>query len=327
MRLGIVTQIFRTEVEKHTVIQDIGFDELLEFVKSYLSHLYVQCLVQGNMTREDVVEKIRQCIGIFQCKPLQTGTKPMAKVAQLPLDTNYCKVRNLNPTDVNSVVLNYYQLGIDSDQMRAMINLMVVSIRQGSKDRSRSRVDCILFHSFQLMIEEPMFDQLRTKEQLGYEVHCEYKNSYGVLGVCITVFIQADKFTTEHVDERIEEFMKSFAKTLESITEDELNSFKETLKKKKMCADIHLKQEFDRNWNEIQMDHYMFDRLQREVVALRAITLDDLRKWYAAYMQNGEHFRKLSLHVIGNNGAAIAEARKDGDASTDIELEETLSEF
>ncbi|XP_032680712.1 nardilysin-like isoform X2 [Odontomachus brunneus] len=301
MRLGIVTQVFRTEVEKHAVIQDIGFDELLEFVKFYLSRLYVQCLVQGNMMREDVVEKVRQCIGILQCEPLQANTRPMAKITQLPLGIYCCKVRNLNPTDVNSVVLNYYQLGVDSDQMRAMIHLML------------------------LMLEEPMFNQLRTKEQLGYEVRCDHKNSYGVLGVCITVFTQADKYTTEHVDERIEEFMKSFATTLENITDDELNSFKETLKKKKMCADIYLKQEFDRNWTEIEMENYMFDRLQREVVALRAITLDDLKKWYAKYMMNGEYFRKLSLQVIGNNGATIAEAKTDGDVSRDIKLKETFN--
>lgn len=193
---------------------------------------------------------------------------------------------------------------------------------------SPSRNDYILLSPFQLMMEEPMFDQLRTKEQLGYEVHCEYKNSYGVLGICVTVFTQADKYTTEHVDERIEEFMKSFAKTLENITKDELDNFKQTLKKKKMYADVHLKQEVDRNWSEIQTEYYMFDRLQREVIALQSITLDDMRKWYAAYMQNGEHFRKLSLHVIGNtpSGAATAKVCEDGHNSEHVQLEE-IREF
>lgn len=126
MRLGIVAQIFRSELDKHVAIQDVSYDELLKFVKSYLSHLYIQCLVQGNMVQEDVIEKIQECIGILQYEPLRT--RPVAKIGQLPLDVHYSKVYNLNPIDVNSVVLNYYQLGIDSDQMRAMINLIVVSI-------------------------------------------------------------------------------------------------------------------------------------------------------------------------------------------------------
>ena len=40
-------------------------------------------------------------------------------------------------------------------------------------------------------------------------------NYYGILGYSITVCIQADKYITEHVDQRIEKFLKSFNKILE----------------------------------------------------------------------------------------------------------------
>lgn len=171
-----------------------------------------------------------------------------------------------------------------------------------------------------------MFDQLRTKEQLGYDIQCDYKNTTGILGFCISAIIQADKYTTEYVDMRIEEFLKSFAETLEKTTEDELCNFKETLKKKKLCADVHLKQEVDRNWFEIEMAYYMFNRLERDVIALESITLDELRQWYAAHMQNGEIFRKLSVHVIGNvsNGAAIPETHENANV---LEPEILSSEF
>lgn len=181
-----------------------------------------------------------------------------------------------------------------------------------------------ILRSFQLMMEEPMFDQLRTKEQLGYDIQCDYKNTIGILGFCVSACIQADKYTTEYVDVRIEEFLKSFAVTLKNTTENELSSFKETLKKKKLCADVHLKQEVDRNWSEIEMEYYMFDRLEREVVALQSITLDELREWYAAHTQNGENFRKLSVHVIGSvsNGEAGTHER-----NVDEQVEMDCGEF
>ncbi|EFN75482.1 Nardilysin [Harpegnathos saltator] len=161
------------------------------------------------------------------------------------------------------------------------------------------RVGYILLRSFQLMMEEPMFHQLRTKEQLGYDIHCKDKNTNGILGFYIRAFIRATKYTTEYVDERIEEFLKSFAETLEKTTQEELDTFKETLKKRKHSVDVHLKQEVDRNWNEIETEYYVFDRYHRELNALQHIGVDTLRAWYAQHVQNGPNFRKLSIHVVG----------------------------
>ncbi len=43
-------------------------------------------------------------------------------------------------------------------------------------------------------MEEPVFDVLRTREQLGYNVYVTLRNTFGVLGFSITVDFQADKF-------------------------------------------------------------------------------------------------------------------------------------
>ena len=43
-------------------------------------------------------------------------------------------------------------------------------------------------------MDEPVFDVLRTREQLGYHVYPTLHNTFGVLGFSITVDFQADKF-------------------------------------------------------------------------------------------------------------------------------------
>jgi hypothetical protein len=43
-------------------------------------------------------------------------------------------------------------------------------------------------------MEEPVFDVLRTQEQLGYNVYATLRNTFGVLGFSITVDFQVDKF-------------------------------------------------------------------------------------------------------------------------------------
>ena len=45
-----------------------------------------------------------------------------------------------------------------------------------------------------MLMEEPVFDTLRTKEQLGYSVHSTMRDTFGVLGCSVTVKTQVDKF-------------------------------------------------------------------------------------------------------------------------------------
>jgi nardilysin len=53
-----------------------------------------------------------------------------------------------------------------------------------------------ILHLFpqQNLMEEPVFDVLRTQEQLGYNVYATLRNTFGVLGFSITVDFQVDKF-------------------------------------------------------------------------------------------------------------------------------------
>ncbi len=43
------------------------------------------------------------------------------------------------------------------------------------------------------IMEEPVFDTLRTKEQLGYTVFAVFRNSFGVLGFSITICAQVSQ--------------------------------------------------------------------------------------------------------------------------------------
>ena len=60
-------------------------------------------------------------------------------------------------------------------------------------------------------MSEPAYNQLRTKEQLGYTVHSGVRLTHGVLGFCFTVV--SAKFPSQHLDARIETFIKSFYET------------------------------------------------------------------------------------------------------------------
>lgn len=116
-----------------------------------------------------------------------------------------------------------------------------------------------------MLMDEPLFDDLRTKQQIGYDLHCLLRDTFGILGFSVTVFFQAHKFRPEDVDSRIEEFLSKFLKTLKSMPKSELEETKISLCELKSSADLQLHDEVKRNFAEISSNEYIFDRLQKEV--------------------------------------------------------------
>lgn len=73
--------------------------------------------------------------------------------------------------------------------------------------RIRSIIDL-----FEQMIQEPCFNQLRTKEQLGYRVDCGVRVTFKILGFCFRV--QSAKYNPVFVEQRINAFITSLSKIL-----------------------------------------------------------------------------------------------------------------
>ena len=69
-----------------------------------------------------------------------------------------------------------------------------------------------LMDLFEQMIQEPCFNQLRTKEQLGYRVDCGVRVTFKILGFCFRV--QSAKYGPVFLEQRINAFVTSVSKIL-----------------------------------------------------------------------------------------------------------------
>lgn len=69
-----------------------------------------------------------------------------------------------------------------------------------------------LMDLFEQMIQEPCFNQLRTKEQLGYRVDCGVRAKFKVFGFCFRV--QSAKYSPVFLEQRINAFVTSLSKIL-----------------------------------------------------------------------------------------------------------------
>uniref|UniRef100_A0A3B4G9W7 Nardilysin convertase n=1 Tax=Pundamilia nyererei TaxID=303518 RepID=A0A3B4G9W7_9CICH len=266
VRLLILEHSRWSMVDKYQALTaGLTTEELTEFSRSFRAELFAEGLVQGNFSSA--------VSGQQTFSKLTAEVPVMFRVVELPQKHHICKVKSLNKGDANSEVTVYYQSGPKALREHTLMELLVMHM------------------------EEPCFDFLRTKETLGYHVYPTCRNTSGVLGFSVTVETQATKFNTELVELKIEEFLTSFGEKLNALTEEAFNTQVTALVKLKECEDTHLGEEVDRNWAEVVTQQYVFDRLNREIEALKQMTRDELVSWFKEH--RGQSSRKLSVHVVG----------------------------
>lgn len=129
--------------------------------------------------------------------------------------------------------------------------------------------------------EVPLFDILRTKEQLGYNVSCRVRNDRGVLSYVFAINSQENKFSVDHIDERIENFRKKLGAIIESMSDKNFQQYTESLIQLKPTNDGVLQDEVVRNWAEVTSGEYIFDRADKEATELSSIKKDDLLHFYS----------------------------------------------
>nr|XP_055197573.1 nardilysin isoform X2 [Nyctereutes procyonoides] len=274
VRLLILEYARWSMIDKYRALMDgLSLESLLSFVKEFKSQLFVEGLVQGNVTSTESVDFLKYVVDKLNFMPLEQEMPVQFQVVELPGGHHLCKVRALNKGDANSEVTVYYQSGTRSLKEYTLMELLVMHM------------------------EEPCFDFLRTKQTLGYHVYPTCRNTSGILGFSVTVGTQATKYNSEVVDKKIEEFLSSFEEKIENLTEDAFNTQVTALIKLKECEDTHLGEEVDRNWNEVVTQQYLFDRLAHEIEALKSFSKSDLVCWFKAHRGPGS--KMLSVHVVG----------------------------
>lgn len=177
----------------------------------------------------------------------------------------------MNASDVNTLTCNFYQIGPITIKTNGLIDLLM------------------------MIAEEPLFDSLRSKEQLGYDVSCCLHDNHGIIGYSIVVNSQETKFSAEYIDERIEVFRVALLDIIRETSDSEFEQYKESVVKIKLTEDNNLNDEVSRNWTEITTNEYAFDRAAKEVECLKNITKLEFLDFYEKHLL--EHTKKFSVQV------------------------------
>ena len=172
----------------------------------------------------------------------------------LPRSSHCYRVAATHEAETNVCVTLLWQLGEVSEPLAAKVGLL----------------SAFMF--------EPLFDQLRTKEQLGYAVHCAPSNAYGMLG--FEVQVTSSSATPAHIEERALAFLDGFVhRKLPKMRAAQYTATLEATVANMLRDDLSLDDEYSRYQPEIETRQYVWDRAQREAAEMRNVTQGELAAW------------------------------------------------
>jgi len=177
--------------KKCEAIENIDVSTFVTTVSNLLSKIGAEGLHTGNVDVSDAnrvkgtIHALlkKSCVG--NCG-LSRKKYPSNFVLKLPPKSIELACVAKNPTESNSAVELYLQVGKDNTRDRVMVDLLVE------------------------IMYEPIYNQIRTKDQFGYHVACDSRWTNGVIGIHISV-VSAIK-TEKEIKDRIERFLIEFVK-------------------------------------------------------------------------------------------------------------------
>lgn len=249
-------------------------DDISSFYPQLLRQTHVELLAHGNIYKEDALRMTQLILSTLKPRALPQSQWQIRRNLILPEGSDFTYRRNLgDPANVNHCIEYYVFVGSLVDRvLRAKLSLL------GQ------------------MTDEIGFDQLRTKEQLGYIVFTGSRIAATTMGY--RVIIQSER-PAEYLEERINAFLALFAESLEKMPQEEFESHRKSLINKKLEKLKNLDQESTRFSGYINGEYFDFSQLDEEVAHLKPLTKQELIEFFDYYIHPSSPTRaKLSIHMI-----------------------------
>lgn len=261
--------------------------DLVDYVNTLWSSGKGEALIQGNFNEIEALDLVKNIGDVLPFKPITDDEYP-PRLQALPLPTSIALqipprllIAEPNPANDNSV--SYVML----------------------QSLDRSEKDHMLIELLNSIVEEPFYNELRTKKQLGYIV------ASGVKGIentrTLSFIVQSNVASADSLTIEILSFLDQMeSNILAKITKGDFAVYVKSLIDKKTEPDKDLATEVTRNWSEIASGRLQFNRRQKEVIALLDLEKKDILEfWQKLYSTNGR--RILITEMIPRQGDASSE--------------------
>ena len=262
-------------VEHYTAeLQHLTAEEVANFFPQLLRQIHIEIFCHGNIYKEDALKMTDLVETTFKPRALPPSQWQVKRNMIYSPGSDYTYQRKLgDPANVNNCIEYYLPVGnvIDRD-LKAKVLLLAQ------------------------LTDEAGFDQLRTKEQLGYVVWTGAKVNSTTMGY--RVIIQSER-PTAYLEERINAFLAFFEQSLQSMSAEDFEAHKKSLVNKRLEKMKNLHQETSRLWAYISSEYYDFWQRDKEAEHIRSLSKSAMIEFFNHYIHpTSQNRAKLSIHMV-----------------------------
>ncbi len=261
----------------------ITLEDVRSFAPQLIQQAHIEILTHGNLYRNDARDISHLVESVLKPRVLPPSQWQLRRNVIMSEGSNYTFKQPLaDPENVNHCIEYYIQVG------------HVMDLKQ------RARLQF-----FAQIAEEPAFDQLRTKEQLGYVVWSGVRPAATMMGY--RVLIQSER-DPEYLETRINVFLLKMKMQVAGMSDEDFESHKRSLITKRLEKLKNLDSETARLWGYINGEYFNFYQVDKDVAEIRALTKDDIVHFFTKYVDPESSTRaKISVH-LGAQAAPQVEA-------------------
>jgi len=266
--------------EELSELEALTVEDMRHYKIEISRQAFLEALVHGNLHKEEALKLTNLVEKIFESRPPPFTEFIGKRSVIIPEGSHYIYPRVLkDPKNINNCIEYLLFVG------------------RGWEKRSRA-----LLNLFIQVTEEPAFDTLRTKEQLGYVVWTgrrSFANTYAY-----RVLVQSER-TVAYLDSRIESFLENFKTVLDNMSDADFQTHVKGLITKLTEKPKYLQQETGMIWGYIENEFYDFMRIEEQVAMLESLAKQDLIDFYNHYINPASTKRaKLAIHMVANTDNA-----------------------
>ncbi|VEU33574.1 unnamed protein product [Pseudo-nitzschia multistriata] len=273
--------------QKLEAIRTLGVPAFAEAASGLLARIGAEGLHTGNASSRDAVGAGEAVLRLLKASsPGSGGGLPRKKypgrlVYKLPAGTTERTCVSKNPGESNAAVEFYLQVGRDDTRVRVLVDLLVE------------------------LMNEPMYHQIRTRDQFGYSVACASRWTNGVIGLHLSV-VSASRPVGE-IRDRIDRFLRDFRFSLAEMAPEVFTGHMVGLAKEKLHMANSLAEETTDLWEEIRDGRYLWEAHREEVACLKTVTREEVLEAYDRYVSPDQGTaRRLIVSVAASDGPASA---------------------
>jgi len=261
-------------------VETARFADITALQQALLPECFVECFLVGNLDAAEAKAMTNKTMAALpRAGTISADKVPRRKLRVLRRGRTLRQYIAPNEAEANSAVEVYLQVGQDE------------------------RDDWLLLAVLSRLLEQPFYEELRTRQQLGYIVSSSVVASAGVRSIVFSV--QSTVQPPPELERRIGVFLRAYRSTLSALPEADVAKVCDALAAQLTDVDQRLDAQAARFWQEIAMRRYDYSRPWRKAEIIRGITREQLVAFFDRYIApDAPESRWLATHVFSKAAAA-----------------------